>query len=230
MLPHTASYSLAKRRSAPRWRLWLLLGLLASAGLTTRVLVESKTALEQGEAALARGERTAALRSFQHAVRLYVPASPFVARALANLQRLAEQAAQAQDSDTEQRALLALRAGLLGVRSLYTPFAQQLEWADDRLALLYAAREGTGTANPTARAARQAELATWHRDRLALRPGPDGAAIVRFLLGFGLWIGAATLFARRGIDRTLALRRNWAVGCAVAFVAGFSLFLSGVWL
>lgn len=232
MRDNTAPYSLAKRRSAPRWRRWLLVGLLVAAALTTRVLVESHAALDRGEAALVRGDRGAAIRSFQHAVRMYVPGSPFVARALAHLQALAEQAAAAQDAETEQRALLALRAGLLGARSLYTPFASQLRWADERLARLYAGREVALAADPRApvATARVAELTDWHRDRLAQRPGPAGWSTGCFLLGFALWIGAAVLFTRRGIDRTLTVRRNWALGCAVAFLIGFTLFLSGAWL
>ncbi|HEY0710524.1 MAG TPA: hypothetical protein VGG33_27210, partial [Polyangia bacterium] len=68
----------------------------------------------------------------------------------------------------------------------------------------------------------------YHRERLAMRPGAGVGASLLALFGFGLWVSAVVLFARRGIDRTLRLRRPWAAWLASAFVVGVCLFFLGL--
>ena len=217
-------------QSVSRGRVWLLVALLGGAGLTARVLLGARAAVQAGEAALARGDQSAAVRDFQHAVRLYLPASPFVAQAVAQLRGLAEAAAAAGDGPGEQRALLGLRAGLLGARSLYTPFAADLAFCNQRLAAIYGQAELPGQALSDTGEQSVAARTSWHQQRLSRRPGPAPATTIALLGGFALWLGAAVSFTRRGIDRTLALRRCWAVGCALGFAAGLVLFVSSYWL
>lgn len=201
-----------------------LLGLLV---VTGRVLFDSRAAVSAGDEALARGASAVAIRHYHHAVRMYAPASPFVSRAL---ERLFEIAAAAQDNadgsavTTERLALEAVRAGLLGARSFYTPFADRLAAADGRLAVIYAQMEDPAVVGGASLAERQA----FHRERLALRPGAGVVASLLAVGGFVLWLGAAVLFTRRGIDRTLALRKPWAYWLTLAFVLGVVLFFLGL--
>ena len=68
----------------------------------------------------------------------------------------------------------------------------------------------------------------WHLERLLARPGPSLPATFAALGGLALWLGAAVLFIRRGLDRGLRLQRGWATASAVAFFIGFTLFLLGL--
>jgi hypothetical protein len=220
---------------------WVAVGLLGLAVVVVRVLVDSRAALRAGEVALAgvvdaeggglAPDRAEAIRQFHHAVRMYVPGSPYVARAVEHLRRLAAGARAGSDGADdgaavaiERQALEALRSGLLGARSLYTPYAADVAAADERLAAIYAALEDPAVAA----GATPAERLAFHRERLQRRPGAGPGASLLALLGFGVWVGAAVTFLRRGIDRTLALRRGWALWCGIAFVIGLTLFFAGL--
>jgi hypothetical protein len=192
--------------------------------LVGRVLVDSRAALREGEAAEGQGDRPQAARHYLHAVRMYVPGSPFVSRALDRLEGMGAAAARAGDQAGERAALEALRAGLLGARSFYTPHRTRLAAADRRLAGLYARLEDPALAPGASLADREA----WHLERLMVRPGPAPGATVAALGGLGLWLGAALLFIRRGLDATLRLQRPWALACGVGFFVGFALFLLGL--
>lgn len=205
-------------------RAWVLLGLIALALVAGRVLLDSRAALRAGEAALAAGETRTAIRHLHHAVRMYVPGSPYVGSALGQLGTLADRAAADNEVETERAALEAIRSGLLGARSFYTPFAGHLAASDERLATLYARIEDPAVAG----GASVEERRRWHRERLARRPGASVPASVMALGGFAIWLGAAVLFIRRGLDRSLSVRRSWALGCGLAFVGGFGLFLAGL--
>jgi hypothetical protein len=190
---------------------------LACAAVAARVSISSRAAVHAGLAALERADERAAVREFQRAVRLFVPGSPFVEQAVGQLRGLAEAAAARGDGPAEVRAWLGLRAGLLGARSLYTPFPGQLTLANQRLAVLHAGQDVRGDE-------------AWHLERLERRPGPGRGATALALVGFAVWLGAAVVFTRRGIDRTLTLRRNWALACLVGFVLGLTAFVSSFWL
>jgi hypothetical protein len=191
-----------------------------------RLLASSQAALQAGLEARARGDAETAAAQFGRAIRHHVPASPFVARAIAALRGMANEAAARGDYADERRALEALRTGLLAIRSLYLPFASEVAAADARLAALYAA-EATGHP-PGAPSARQREALL--AAQLAQRPGAGACASALFLGGFALFVGGAWGFARRAVSRTLVLRSRAAVGCAAAFVVGFGLFLVGAYL
>jgi hypothetical protein len=223
----TAPYSRQNRLAAARqrrWRRWALLGLLALAVVAGRVLHDSWSAFAAGGAAEARGDRVQAVRQYLHATRMYLPGSPFVPRALDRLEAMAAAARAAGEAQIERQALEAVRAGLLGARSLYTPHAPRLAAADRRLAELYAAIEDPAVDPGATPAQRQA----WHRDRLAVRPGPAVPATVAALVGLALWLGAAVMFLRRGVDRTLRLERPWALASGIGFFVGFALFVVGL--
>jgi hypothetical protein len=188
------------------------------------VLHDSRAAWRAGVRAEESGDRDGAIRQYLHAARMYVPASPFVRQAVARLEANAVAAARTNDTATERAALEALRAALLGSRSFYTPFAGRLAASDRRLARLYARLEDPAVAPGASLAEREA----WHLERLRARPGPSLPASSAALLGMGLWLGAAVVFIRRGLDSALRLKRRWAVASGVAFLFGFALFILGL--
>jgi hypothetical protein len=217
--------SFVPNRRRPRRALrWVALGAVAMGLLVGRVLVDSRGALRAGEAAERQQDRPQAARHYLHAVRMYVPGSPFVGRALERLESMAAAAARSGDQAGERAALEALRAGLLGARSFYTPYRNRLVSADRRLAALYAHLEDPALAPGASPADREA----WHLARLMVRPGPAPGATVAALSGLALWLGAAVLFIRRGLDATLRLQRPWALASGVGFFVGFALFLLGL--
>jgi hypothetical protein len=63
---------------------------------------------------------------------------------------------------------------------------------------------------------------------LAARPGPAPGWAATALGGFAVWLGAAAVFIRKGVDRTLKLRRSWALASALGFFVGFALFVVGL--
>jgi hypothetical protein len=222
--PLTRRAAQPNRRRPRRALRWAVFAGVALSLLVGRVLSDSRAALRQGAAAEQAGDRPHATRHYLHAARMYVPGSPYVSQALDRLEALAAAAARAGDPAAERAALEAVRAALLGARSLYTPHAERLRAADRRLARLYAAIEDPEVAPGASAAAREA----WHLERLSARPGPAAGATAAALFGLALWLGAAVLFIRRGLDRALRLQRSWALASGIGFFVGFALFLLGL--
>jgi hypothetical protein len=207
-----------------RVALYTTFALCALGIVTARVLQDSASSLETGDEAARRGDPAEATRHYLHAVRMYVPGSPYVGRGLDRLETLATAAAKGGDTAAERRALEALRSGLLGARSFYTPHAARLEAADRQLASLYARTEDAAVAPGATREEREA----WHIAQLSRRPGPATAPAVAALVGLAMWLAAVGVFIRRGLDRALKLRPRWAWIAAVGFFAGFALFVVGL--
>lgn len=204
--------------------LWSGGALLALAVLVGRVAVDARAALRAGEAAEQRGDRPEAIRQYLDAARLYLPGSATVRRALDHLDRLARTAEAAADPAGARPPLEAIRAALLGTRSLYTPYADRLPDVERRLAAAYAQLEDPGVdpgASPQARAA-------WHASRLARHPGPTVGYVLLALFGLILWLGGAVGFIRRGLDAGLRLRRGPALAAGIVFAVGFALFVTGL--
>jgi hypothetical protein len=210
-----------RRRKAPLVGLALLVALTV---VVVRVATDSRAALREGVAAESRGDRAEAVRRYLDAARLYLPGSPWVAAALDHLDALAGAAERGQDPTTARHALEAMRAAILGTRSLYTPSLARLAMIDDRLSRLYAAGEDPRV-DPGASA--ESRVA-WHAARLARRPGPALGFALAALLGLGMWLGAAVGFVRGGLDTSLRLRRTPAITMGVLFVVGMALFLAGL--
>jgi hypothetical protein len=206
------------------WVLWTTGLLAALVVLVTRVAVDARAALRAGESAEARGERAEAVRHYLDAARLYLPGSGSVRRALDHLEAMARAAEAANDPAGARAPLEAIRAALLGTRSLYTPYAARLPDVERRLAAIYAQLEDPGVDPGASVEARTA----WHASRLAHHPGPTVGYVLLALLGLALWLGGAVGFMRRGLDAGLRLRRGPALAAGIIFVVGFALFVTGL--
>jgi hypothetical protein len=207
-----------------RLALYAAFAVCAFGVVTARVLQDSAAALDAGDEAARRGDPAEAARHYLHAVRMYVPGSPYVGRGLDRLETLASAAAKSGDAPAERRALEAVRSGLLGARSFYTPHAARLEAADRQLAALYARTEDPAVAPGATPEQREA----WHLAQLSRRPGPATVPAVAALVGLAMWLSAVGVFVKRGLDRALRLRPRWAWIAAIGFFAGFALFVVGL--
>jgi hypothetical protein len=206
------------------WFLWTAGLAVALCVLVGRVAVDGGAALRAGESAQARGERGEAVRHYLDAARLYLPGSGTVGRALDHLEAMARTAEAANDPQGARAALEAIRAALLGTRSLYTPYASRLPDVERRLAGLYAQLEDPRVDPGASLEARTA----WHASRLARHPGPTVGYVLLALFGLALWLGGAVGFMRRGLDAGLRLRRGPALAAGIIFVVGFALFVTGL--
>jgi hypothetical protein len=204
--------------------LWLAGLLVALVVLVARVAVDARAALRAGESAEARGDRAGAVRDYLDAARLYLPGSVTVRRALDHLEGIARTAEAASDPAGARPALEAIRAALLGTRSLYTPYASRLPDVERRLAGIYAQLEDPRVDPGASVEARTA----WHASKLARHPGPTVGYVLLALLGLALWLGGAVGFMRRGLDAGLRLRRGPALAAGLIFVVGFALFVTGL--
>ncbi|HJX51254.1 MAG TPA: hypothetical protein VJ801_00680 [Polyangia bacterium] len=211
-------------RRHPRWLLVAVGAGLALIVVSVRLLHDSRSALHAGEMSEARGDRLEAIRHYQDAARLYLPASPYVRDALNRLEALATAAAQAGDGPSVRAALEAERAAILATRSLYIPSGSRLPNIERRLAQVLAATEDRSVAPGASFEARTA----WHLERLARRPGPALAHVLLALAGLVLWVGSAIGFVSRGLDPKLRLRRRNAAIAGVTFALGLAMFLVGL--
>jgi hypothetical protein len=208
-------------------RRWLLVAVgvaLALVVVAVRLLVDARSAVRAGHVSEGRGDRLEAIRHYQDAARLYLPASPYVRDALDRLEALATAAAQAGDGPSVRAALEAERAAILATRSLYVPNGSRLPEIEHRLARLLAATEDRSVAPGVSFEAR----AAWHLERLTHRPGPALAHVLLALAGLVLWVGSAIGFFSKGLDANLRLRHRHAIIAGVTFVMGLAMFLVGL--
>jgi hypothetical protein len=211
-------------RGHPRWLLVAVGVALALVVVAVRLLVDSRSALRAGELSEARGDRLEAIRHYQDAARLYLPASPYVGNALDRLEAVATAAAQAGDGPSVRAALEAERGAILATRSLFIPNGSRLPDIEHRLARLLAATEDRSVAPGVSFEAR----AAWHLERLARRPGPALAHVLLALAGLALWVGSAIGFVSKGLDARLRLRRRYSMIAGVTFALGLAMFLLGL--
>lgn len=208
-------------------RRWLLVAVgvaLALAVVAARLLVDARSALRAGQASEGRGDRLEAIRHYQDAARLYLPASPYVRGALDRLEAVAAAAAQAGDGPSVRAALEAERAAILATRSLYIPHRSRLPNIEQRLSRLLAAAEDRSVAPGVSFESR----AAWHLERLTRRPGPSLAHTLLALAGLVLWVGSAVGFCSQGLDAKLHLRQPYAIIAGVTFIVGMAMFLAGL--
>ena len=208
----------------PRWLLVAVGVALAFAVVAARLLIDARRALHAGEISETRSDRREAIRHYQDAARLYLPASPYVRDALDRLDALAAAAAQSGDGSSVRAALEAERAAILATRWLVVPNGARLPEIERRLARLLAAAEDRLVAPGVSFEDRTA----WHLERLSRRPGPALAHVLLALAGLVLWVGAAVGFFSKGLDAKLRLRRSQAIIAGVTFAIGLAMFLVGL--
>jgi hypothetical protein len=198
-----------------------------------RYLVDARGAVRAARAAAAIGDRAEATRCYLDALRAYVPGSPFQRQALDGLESLAADAVRAADREGERRAFQAIRAGLLGTRSMFVPDRARLSQAEARLVAL----DGT-LALPSRPSVVIERDGTPFLRRLQPR-GPAVLWTLVALVGFAIWVGSVVALIRSGLvhdsaaSATARAPRGGGVAFArvllpALFVLGFGLFLLGM--
>ena len=188
--------------------------------IVTRAFIEGQSALAAGDLAAARGDHQAAIERWRRAARWYVPAASHVGKAYDRLQRVADQAAAADDSATELLALRTIRRSIYATRSLWTPHAERLPVVNTRIARLMAKLDAAQSPNP--------ESEAWHLVALQRDFAPNRFLTMLAVMGLFLWVAGAGYFARRGFSEHGGLARRAAIRSAVAVTAGLILWVSGL--
>jgi hypothetical protein len=247
--PGSASGSAPGSGRAARRRTLAALGLLLAVGLAavvTRAVWAGSRALADGDAAQQRGDLAQAVDLWRQAARWYVPGASHVEAAYQRLENLARAAEQGGDVDTALAAWTGVRSSILATRSFYLPHAERLEPANQRIAVLMAAREralepgasgagsgdaagsGNAPAPPLPADASGDPAAAWHYERLALVPGPSVAWSVLAILGFATWLAGGLIFALRGVTHDDRLVPRTAAYAGILVAVGLVLWLLGL--
>jgi hypothetical protein len=206
------------------WRKLLLVIAVGLGVLVTRVFWDGRGALADGDAAMARGDVKEAIVKWRRAARWYAPGAPHVADAYDRLTTLARAADDKGDAPLALEAWRAVRSSVLATRSLWTPFPEALEAANQRIAALMAKQELA--ADP---AKDEAERRAMHLGFLLRDEAPSVAWSLVALAGFAMWVGGGFLFARKGVTAEDRLDRRNAIRAAVLIAAGLVVWMLGLY-
>jgi hypothetical protein len=214
------SETAAPTRRARHWW-WIAAALLVVGLLYGRALLEARGALDAGDR-LAATAPDEAIVAWRHAVEWYAPLNPYCGEAV---ERLAALALGPIDSpEARDRSLLAaesLRTGILVTRTLYTPFAAQLDPIEARIAELRGAEAAARTGQPLeAEVARQRGLLRASRERA---PSPGWSLVTT--LAFVGWIAVTWRGVRRSFDAEGRVQRR-----AVLAYGGASAVALATWI
>jgi len=195
-------------RLAGRPRETLVIAAIVLAGLGAlgiRVVLEGRSALADGDEALANKRPGDAISGWEAAARWYLPGAPHVDEAYDRLLEFA----RTHKSLTAWRAV---RSAARATRSLWTPHAAHLAEANAAIAGLSADDPDAARASSNDRPTRLA----WHQDRLADDPRPSPGAAALAIAGILCWLVGIGVLVRRGVDaRGRLARRPVLVGLAI---------------
>lgn len=173
--------------------IWVALVLAAVLG---RTLFASHAALDAGRAAIAQGRHDEGVRRLRRAAHLYVPGSPFVARAYEALESFARENETRGQNDRALAAWRAIRASALATRWVVIPYADRLDRANRHIAHLMALLPPSADERDTTVQSREERhLALLREDR-----APEPAWVLVLAAGFALWAASLAHAARKGWD------------------------------
>ncbi|HUQ00872.1 MAG TPA: hypothetical protein VM261_00195 [Kofleriaceae bacterium] len=162
------------------------------AAAATRAVWAGGRALDDGDAALARGDHAEAIASWRRAARWYVPLVGASDDAFARLARLGTDAEARGDAATARAAWQAVRGAALAIRGATAPFDERRREADAHLAKLYAADPNLGAG------ATVEERTAWHARVLAGSARPTRGWLVLALAVLAAIVLGGAVVARRG--------------------------------
>jgi hypothetical protein len=187
----------------------LLVLVVALIAMTLRAVREGEQAMEASDAAFHRGDLGNSTLEARRAALAYAPGAPHTRLAMARLRAIAVGSEGAGDQESARLAWGAVRAAALGARHVTTPYAAELEEANQALAR---SMVPSGLDDPAARSRAEAVA----RQALAAAPGPSPWAALPLLFGAALSALGLLLVATRGVTRDgRVLTRGLALGLAV---------------
>jgi hypothetical protein len=188
---------------------------------SARVLVESRAALDEGRAALARGAVDPGLRALRRAAHLYLPGNPANAGAYDALERFARDQETLGHQDHALVAWRAVRSSALATRWLIVPHRERLDRANRRIARLMALLPPPPEERDTP-VARREEL---HYALLLEDRAPEPAWVLVLGVSLALWLGGAYYAARRGWDDDDRPRARPLAAAGASIAVGLILFV-----
>ena len=194
--------------------------------VVTRAVWDGRTALHEGDAAIAAGDKAEAIARWRRTARWYVPLAPHVEGAYDRLEDLAREAEKNDDVETALAAWRGVRSSILATRSFYTPFEDRLDPANQRIAALMAFGE-----NPALDPGKTADQRTqWHYELLSRDESPSPFWAFIALLGLATWLGGGFLFALRGVSEKDQLIPRTAATAGILVAVGLVVWMLGLHL
>jgi len=187
----------------------LLVLVVALIAMTLRAVREGEDALQASDAAFHRGDLGSATLEARRAALAYAPGAPHTRLAMARLRAVAVGSEAVGDQEAARLAWGAIRAAALGARHVTTPYAAELEEANQALAR---SMVPSSLDDPAARSRAEGVA----RKALAGVPGPSRWAALPLLAGAALAAVGLFLVATRGITREgRVLTRGLVLGLAI---------------
>jgi hypothetical protein len=195
----------------------IFLGILCLALFLGKVAFNSYEEYRQGEEAVRQGDFKKAILHYDRSIHWYTPWSSSVKDSILRLWEVGTKLEEKGEKDAALEAYWALRSSLYGVRSFYTPHAEWIEKANDRIAGIWTEREAHSADEKemTLPERKERYLKSLQKDRA---PRVNWAAAT--VLGFLGWVICALIFiftflkSEGGLSRRNAL--IWG-GCTVGF-------------
>ena len=190
-----------------KWIAAVVVAALAALGL--RVVLEGRSALASGDAALADNRPVDAIAEWEAAARWYLPGAPHVGEAYERLRQFAQ-------THHSAAAWRAIRSAARATRHLWQPHAEDLADADREITALASADPERAPAGGPDRA----KFAAWHAEQLARGTRPGTGSAVLAILGIACWLAGMALVIRRPSRVHLAISVGglaaWALGLYTA--------------
>lgn len=204
----------------------LVIVLAVIGALATRVFVDGRAALAEGDAAVTASDLPTAIARWRRAARWYAPLAPHVEGAYQRLGALATEAEARGDEVTALEAWRAIRSSILATRWVVISRPALLERANGRIAALMARAEGAA-ADP---GKTEPERAAWHLALLARDEAPSVPWTLLALAGLALWIGGGVHLAWRGFTADDRLDLRPAVRAGLCVLVGLVAWGLGLYL
>src|SRR5687767_80239 len=162
--------------------------------MTYRAVRDGKRELDASDAAFHRGDLSTAVVHARRAATAYAPGAPHTRAAVERLRAVAVGSEAAGDRDNARLAWGALRAAALETRHVTTPYAAELDEANDRLERL------ASTPSPPSQP-RAGPVGRRLERALARVPGPPAWGSALPSIGFALAAGGLFWVATLGLTR-----------------------------
>jgi hypothetical protein len=209
------------------WRVAALVVAVGLGAIVTRVFWDGRRALAAGDEAMGKGDVPGALLQWRRAARWYAPLAPHVADAYERMEALARAAEEKGDDATALEAWRGIRSSSLATRSFYTPYADRLAVANERIAALMARVEVKLDPKKS-----EAERRTFHFALLVRDEAPSVPWSLLALAGFGTWVFGGFWLARRGVTPTEGqdrLDKKNAIRAAALIAVGLFAWMLGLY-
>jgi len=180
-----------------------------------RVFISGHQARQTADRLVDQNRADEAVGYYDRVLHMYWPGSPDVARAVAQLEKIAAHAEQREDLSGAIHAFRILRSGLYASRSLYQPYPEIITMTEQKIVALSVKM---GNPDPPAQ-----YLALLQKNQ---DPARSWSMIA--LLGFALWIGSTLAFLWRAVTPEGRLLPRPALCWGLAFAAGYGLWLAGL--